>query len=174
MEEHRAIQFLNDYLKKLRYYYYGDDFDVLQEYFYGSRRKRRTYEVDSESERVARLADEYGKECGINGSLFRDFLDSDAPFSALLKQVKKKIDAIPRIITAIERRRPLPPKRRRKPGRPRVSPEKEKLRLTILERWERARDAKTSRDLFCKDWDITVKQLENYQRWRRQRETRKQ
>jgi hypothetical protein len=57
-------------------------------------------------------------------------------------------------------------------GRPKLPPEEERRRLEILAGWEKARDAGVSRKDFCADERITVKQLENFHRWKLQRENR--
>jgi hypothetical protein len=58
-----------------------------------------------------------------------------------------------------------------KRGRKKLPPKEERRRLAILERWERA-SGECSRKDFCADEGITVKQLENFQRWKQQRENR--
>ncbi len=65
----------------------------------------------------------------------------------------------------------LPEPSRRKPGRKKLPPKEERRRLAILERWERA-SGECSRKDFCADEGIMVKQLENFQRWKQQRENR--
>lgn len=59
----------------------------------------------------------------------------------------------------------------RRKGRKKLPPKEERRRLAILERWERA-SGECSRKDFCADEGITVKQLENFQRWKQQRENR--
>ena len=67
-----------------------------------------------------------------------------------------------------------------RPGRKKLSPEKEQYRREVLESWERASGAGISREQFCSDWnlehpdedDIAPKDIENFQRWKQQRENR--
>jgi len=59
----------------------------------------------------------------------------------------------------------------RSPGRKRLSAKEEQRRVGILDRWERA-SGQCSRKQFCDDEGITIKQLENCQRWKQQRENR--
>jgi hypothetical protein len=63
-------------------------------------------------------------------------------------------------------------KKGRRKGRKRLPPKDERKRLETLAAWQRARDAGVSRRDFCDDVGITVKQLENFQRWKQQRENR--
>jgi hypothetical protein len=62
-------------------------------------------------------------------------------------------------------------KKGRRKGRKKLPPKEERRRRAILERWERA-SGECSRKDFCADEGITVKQLENFQRWKKQRENR--
>jgi hypothetical protein len=62
-------------------------------------------------------------------------------------------------------------KKGRRKGRKKLPPKEERRRLAILERWERA-SGECSRNDFCDTEGITVKQLENFQRWKQQRENR--
>ncbi len=61
-----------------------------------------------------------------------------------------------------------------KPGRKKLTAKEEQRRRDILERWERASSAGVSRERFCDDENITVKDLENFQRFFKQRENRRQ
>lgn len=70
--------------------------------------------------------------------------------------------------------------RKRGPGRPRVSAKEAKRRGEILAAWKKARHAAVSRQDFCRDWGemhpdeepLTVKDLETFADWARQREIR--
>ena len=64
--------------------------------------------------------------------------------------------------------------KRRKRGRKRLPPKDEQRRRGVLDRWERASSAGISRKKFCDDEGITMKRLENFQRWAQQRENRGQ
>jgi len=57
-------------------------------------------------------------------------------------------------------------------GRKALSKQESKKRETILKEWEKARSAGIIRDKFCNDKNITTKDLEKYQAFRRQRKTR--
>lgn len=59
----------------------------------------------------------------------------------------------------------------RKPGRNKISGKNEKKRYEILQEWESVKGNRSRKD-FCVDKGITVKQLENFQRWKQQRENR--
>ncbi len=62
--------------------------------------------------------------------------------------------------------------RARTRGRKKLSAKEEKRRRRILERWERASESNISRADFCEGEEISVKDLENFQRWQQQRENR--
>jgi hypothetical protein len=64
--------------------------------------------------------------------------------------------------------------KRRKVGRKKLPAKEEQRRRGILGRWEQASGAGISRKRFCDDERITVKDLENYQRWAQQRDNRRQ
>ena len=71
-------------------------------------------------------------------------------------------------------------RRRRRAGRPKVLPRDAKRRLAVLQAWTEAKDAGVSRRDFCEDWNenhprdkpLTVKDLETFADWARQREIR--
>ena len=71
-----------------------------------------------------------------------------------------------------QRRSPKKPAGRR--GRKELPAKKSKRRMGILERWDRAGGAGISRKQFCDDEDITIRELQKYQDWLRQRENREQ
>jgi hypothetical protein len=59
-------------------------------------------------------------------------------------------------------------------GRKKLSPKESQLRQEILGRWERAGQARVTREQFCKDEEITSRELQIFQDWARQRENRSQ
>ncbi len=63
--------------------------------------------------------------------------------------------------------------RARRPGKPPIRGSREKHRYEILAAWNRAKEAGVTRDKFCRENDIRMKDLENYQRWHNAREDRK-
>ena len=63
---------------------------------------------------------------------------------------------------------------RGKRGRKKLSINERKKRLSVLGKWDRAREAEISRDRFCTDNRISIKELENYQDWNRQCKNRGQ
>jgi uncharacterized membrane protein YccC len=84
-------------------------------------------------------------------------------FEAMQAQVEERTDAdAPADAATSQTRR----------GRRRVSRQEEDRRREILEEWESARDA-MSREDFCRDKHIPVKQLEAYQAWAQHRKNRR-